>query len=74
MEDARFVRVVSDDGSATYRATYTAFDGDSIAPQLIETSDFRRFRMSQLAGPAAKNKGMALFPRTIRGRHVALSR
>jgi predicted GH43/DUF377 family glycosyl hydrolase len=74
MEDARFVRVVFDDGSATYRATYTAFDGDRIAPQLIETSDFRRFRMSQLAGPAAKNKGMALFPRTIRGRHVALSR
>jgi predicted GH43/DUF377 family glycosyl hydrolase len=74
MEDARFVRVVSDDGSATYRATYTAFDGDHVAPQLIETSDFRRFRMSQLAGPAAKNKGMALFPRTVGGRHVALSR
>jgi predicted GH43/DUF377 family glycosyl hydrolase len=74
MEDARFVRVVSDDGTATYRATYTAFDGDRIAPQLIETSDFRRFRISQLSGPAAKNKGMALFPRTIGGRHVALSR
>jgi predicted GH43/DUF377 family glycosyl hydrolase len=74
MEDARFVRVVSDDGSATYRATYTAFDGDRIAPQLIETSDFRRFRISQLSGPAAKNKGMALFPRTVGGRHVALSR
>ncbi len=74
MEDARFVRVVSDDGTATYRATYTAFDGDRVAPQLIETSDFRCFRMSQLAGPAAKNKGMALFPRTIGGRHVALSR
>jgi predicted GH43/DUF377 family glycosyl hydrolase len=74
MEDARFVRVVSDDGSATYRATYTAFDGDNIAPQLIETPDFRHFRMSQLAGPAAKNKGMALFPRTVGGRHVALSR
>jgi predicted GH43/DUF377 family glycosyl hydrolase len=29
--------------------------------------------VSQLAGPAAKNKGMALFPRTIAGRHVALS-
>jgi len=74
MEDARFVRVVSDDGSAIYRATYTAFDGDHVAPQLIETSDFRLFRMSQLAGPAAKNKGMALFPRTVGGRHVALSR
>jgi predicted GH43/DUF377 family glycosyl hydrolase len=74
MEDARFVRVVSGNGSAIYRATYTAFDGDHVAPQLIETCDFRRFRMSQLAGPAAKNKGMALFPRTVGGRHLALSR
>jgi predicted GH43/DUF377 family glycosyl hydrolase len=74
MEDARFVRFTSDDGSATYRATYTAFDGTRIAPQMIETSDFRRFRMSQLTGPAAKNKGMAFFPRKVGGRHVALSR
>jgi predicted GH43/DUF377 family glycosyl hydrolase len=71
IEDARFVRV-EDDG--VYRATYTAFDGKSIAPQLIETTDFRRFRMSQLLGPAAQNKGMALFPRRVGGRYVALSR
>ena len=71
IEDARFVRV-DDDG--VYRATYTAFDGASIAPQLIETTDFRRFRISQLAGPAARNKGMALFPRRVGGRYVALSR
>ena len=71
IEDARFVRV-EDDG--VYRATYTAFDGVSVAPQLIETADFRRFRMSQLAGPAAQDKGMALFPRRVGGRYVALSR
>jgi predicted GH43/DUF377 family glycosyl hydrolase len=71
LEDARFVRV-EDDG--VYRATYTAFDGAAIAPQLIETTDFRRFRVSQLAGPAAQNKGMALFPRRVGGRYVALSR
>jgi predicted GH43/DUF377 family glycosyl hydrolase len=74
IEDARFVRFVDEDGSAVYRATYTAFDGEQIAPQVIETSDFRSFRMSQLAGPAAKNKGMALFPRKVGGRYVALSR
>ncbi|TQM15669.1 glycoside hydrolase family 130 protein [Pseudonocardia kunmingensis] len=74
IEDARFVRTVAEDGCPTYRATYTAFDGDRIMPQLIETPDFRRFRMTQLAGPAAKNKGMALFPRTVGGRHLALSR
>jgi predicted GH43/DUF377 family glycosyl hydrolase len=71
LEDARFVHV-EDDG--VYRATYTAFDGASIAPQLIETVDFRRFRIAQLAGPAAQNKGMALFPRRVGGRYVALSR
>jgi predicted GH43/DUF377 family glycosyl hydrolase len=74
MEDARFVRVASDDGSATYRATYTAFDGNRIAIQMIETTDFGRFRISQLAGPAAKNKGMAFFPRKVGGHYVALSR
>jgi predicted GH43/DUF377 family glycosyl hydrolase len=71
IEDARFVR---DEDAGTYRATYTAFDGRSIAPRLIETDDFRLFHMSQLAGPAAQNKGMALFPRKVGGRHVALSR
>ncbi|HEY0812010.1 MAG TPA: glycoside hydrolase family 130 protein [Pseudonocardia sp.] len=71
IEDARFVR---DEDESSYRATYTAFDGRSIAPQLIETDDFRVFRMSHLAGPAARNKGMALFPRKIGGRHIALSR
>ncbi len=74
MEDARFVGAVADDGSPTYLATYTAFDGARIAPQLIETTDFRRFRISQLAGSAAKNKGLALFPRRVEGRRVALSR
>lgn len=74
IEDARFVRFVEDDGSVAYRATYTAFDGERVAPQVIDTADFRRFRMSQLAGPAAKDKGMALFPRKVGGRFVALSR
>jgi predicted GH43/DUF377 family glycosyl hydrolase len=74
MEDARFVRFVDDDGSVTYYATYTAFDGVHVAPQLLETTDFRAFRITQLAGPAARNKGMALFPRRIAGKYVALSR
>jgi predicted GH43/DUF377 family glycosyl hydrolase len=74
IEDARFVRFVEDDGSAVYRGTYTAFDGNHVEPQLVETHDFRRFTMSQLAGPAAKNKGMALFPRKVGGDYVALSR
>jgi len=74
MEDARFVRFVDDDGTASYLGTYTAFNGVNVEPQLIETTDFRQFRMSQLAGPAAKNKGLALFPRKVGGEYVALSR
>lgn len=74
MEDARFVRFVEDDGVIRYYATYTAFDGFEILPQLIETEDFVSFTVSTLNGSAAQNKGMALFPRRIGGRYVMLSR
>jgi predicted GH43/DUF377 family glycosyl hydrolase len=65
---------VDDDGTITYYATYTAFDGVHVAPKLLQTDDFRRFRITQLTGTAARNKGLALFPRRIDGRYVALSR
>ncbi len=74
MEDARFTRFVREDGSVTYLGTYTAFDGVQIAPHLISTDDFQTFEISQLVGPAAKNKGVAIFPRLVDGRYVALSR
>jgi predicted GH43/DUF377 family glycosyl hydrolase len=74
MEDARFVRFVEPDGEARYFATYTAYDGFGILPQLIETSDFRSFAISTLNGSAAQNKGMALFPRRVNGKFVMLSR
>jgi|SRR5688572_15610765 len=74
MEDARFVLFSDVDGSTKYYATYTAYDGFSILPQLIETDDFVRFTISTLNGAAAQNKGMALFPRTIDGKHFMLSR
>jgi hypothetical protein len=35
--------------------------------ELIETTDFLSFRMTPLQGAAARNKGMALFPRKIDG-------
>lgn len=73
MEDARFVRFV-DDGQVTYLATYTAFDKVTVASQLLATTDFRTFRVSQLTGPYSANKGMALFPRKVGGRYTALSR
>lgn len=74
MEDARFVRFTEPDGSVKFYATYTAYDGFEILPQLIETEDFVSFSISTLNGGAAQNKGMALFPRTIDGRYVMLSR
>ena len=74
MEDARFVRFVDHDASVTYFGTYTAFDGTGVRPQLLATEDFRSFTVSQLTGRAATNKGMAIFPRRINGRYVALSR
>jgi predicted GH43/DUF377 family glycosyl hydrolase len=74
MEDARFVRFTDDDGAVTYYATYTAFDGYEIMPQLIQTDDFISFRIATLNGPAAQNKGMALFPRRVGGKFVMLSR
>lgn len=74
MEDARFVRFTRQNGTVTYFATYTAYDSYQILPQLIETEDFLRFRIATLNGQCAKNKGIALFPRKIDGRFMALGR
>ena len=74
IEDARFVRFQKEDGDFVYYATFTAYDGKVIMPELVETKDFLRFRFSTLNGPAARNKGMAMFPRKINGRYVMLAR
>ena len=74
MEDARFVRFTEDDGSVIYYATYTAYNGRAILPQLLETTDFLNFRALTLNGRAVQNKGMAFFPRRIDGRYAMISR
>lgn len=74
IEDARFVQFQNDDGSRTYYATYTAYDGKIALPQLVETPDFLHFKFNTLNGPAVQNKGMALFPRKINGQYAMLSR
>lgn len=74
MEDARFVRFLEDDGRARYLATYTAYNGIKIHPQLLETADFMSFSVRTLYGNAVRNKGMAIFPRRIQGRYAMLSR
>ena len=70
MEDARFVRFSEENGTTNYYATYTAFDGFEVLPQLIETPDFTTFKISTLSGVCARGKGMALFPRRIEGDFV----
>ena len=61
-------------GGVQYYATYSAYDGKVVLPQLLETDDFLRFKMHTLNGPAVANKGFALFPRRVNGRYAMLSR
>ena len=73
IEDARFV-AFEEDGQITYYATYSAYDGQLVFPQLLETKDFTQFKISTLNGPEVANKGMALFPRKLGGSYAMLSR
>ncbi|MBB3464268.1 glycoside hydrolase family 130 protein [Rhizobium sp. BK377] len=73
IEDARFVEF-EEAGHKTYYATYTAYNGRDIRSELLETKDFLSFRMTPLMGTAAKNKGMALFPRKIDGQFAMIGR
>lgn len=73
MEDARFVQF-SQDRKTRYFGSYTAYNGRTIRPQLIETTDFRHFCIRPLHGKAASDKGMALFPEKINGRYAMISR
>lgn len=74
IEDARFVQFRGENGASRYYATYSAFDGRMVLPQLLETTDFLRFKLHTLNGPAIANKGMALFPRKINGQFAMLGR
>jgi predicted GH43/DUF377 family glycosyl hydrolase len=74
IEDARFVRFTHANGRVVYYATYTAYNGFRVLPQLIETTDFRHFKINTLNGRCVQNKGMALFPRKIGDDFVMASR
>jgi predicted GH43/DUF377 family glycosyl hydrolase len=74
IEDARFVRFTHEDGKITYYATYTAYDGVTILPKLLQTKDFYEFKVIPLHGPYASNKNLALFPRKINGKYAMVSR
>lgn len=74
IEDARFTRFQEADGSISYTATYTAYDGNVVLPQILQTRDFHEFSIRTLNGPAVRNKGLALFPKKIKGHFVMLGR
>lgn len=73
IEDARFVEF-DEGGRKVFLATYTAYSGQAIRSEMLETTDFVSFRMVPLQGTSAGNKGMALFPRRIDGRYAMIGR
>ncbi|MDQ7878470.1 glycosylase [Microbacterium sp. QXD-8] len=74
VEDARFVRFIGGDGGVEYRGTYTAYDGRTVGPRLLTSPDLVSFESQRLGGSGARGKGMALFPRLVDGRHLAIAR
>ena len=74
IEDVRLVDFTDDDGSRVLFGTYTAYNGFAIFPTLLESHDLRTLEIHTMAGRYARNKGMALFPRKIRGKYVMSGR
>jgi predicted GH43/DUF377 family glycosyl hydrolase len=74
IEDARFVKFIDDNNTSMFYATYTAYDGSTILPKMLDTTDFYHFRVLPLHGEIAQNKGMALFPRKVNGNYAMLCR
>jgi predicted GH43/DUF377 family glycosyl hydrolase len=75
IEDARLVPFRTDpEGPVEYLGTYTAYDGATVTSRLLSTTDFRSVETSALSGPVARDKGMALFPRPVSGRRLAIAR
>ncbi|RHW17986.1 glycosidase [Sphingomonas gilva] len=74
LEDLRLVKFAHDDGAAEWLGTYTAYNGSAIQSELLRTRDFRAFDLVPMTGPAARNKGIALFPRKVNGKYAAIGR
>ncbi len=74
LEDLRICHFHHEDGSEEWIGTYTAYNGSVIQSELMRTRDWRSFDLVPMTGSAARNKGMALFPRKIGGRYMMLGR
>ncbi len=74
LEDLRLVHFTHDDGSIEWLGTYTAYNGARIQSELLRTRDFRSFDLVPMTGTAARNKGIALFPRSVGGEYLSIGR
>ncbi|WP_188056217.1 glycoside hydrolase family 130 protein [Sphingosinithalassobacter sp. CS137] len=74
LEDLRLCHFEHDDGSIEWLGTYTAYNGSVIQSEMLRTRDWRAFDLVPMTGSAARNKGMALFPRKVNGRYMMIGR
>jgi len=74
LEDLRLVQFSHDDGRIEWVGTYTAYNGSQIQSEMLRTTDFRAFDLVPMTGSAARNKGMALFPRKVGGDYLTIGR
>jgi predicted GH43/DUF377 family glycosyl hydrolase len=74
LEDLRLVEFTHPDGTLEWIGTYTAYNGATIRSELLRTRDFRTFTLAPMSGAAARNKGMALFPRKVGEHYMMIGR
>lgn len=74
IEDLRLTPFLYPGHPRTYAGTYTAVGSAGIRQEILQTDDFRTFKMHPVKGPLADAKGLALFPRQVGGRFLGVSR
>ncbi len=74
IEDLRLVQFTDEEGARAYFGTFTAYNGVRVFPQLLEYRGGSTIEVRLITGKCAQNKGMALFPRRIRGKYAMISR
>ncbi|MDB5713715.1 MAG: glycosidase [Sphingomonadales bacterium] len=74
LEDLRITHFTNDDGTTEWIGTYTAYSGTQIQSEMMRTTNFQSFDLVPIEGVAARNKGMALFPRKVDGQYMMIGR
>jgi predicted GH43/DUF377 family glycosyl hydrolase len=74
LEDLRLTRFSGGCLAEEWVGTYTAYSGRDIRSELLRTSDFMQFDLVPITGNAAKNKGLALFPKCTDGKYRMIGR